>query len=136
MMQRQQLSRLVREAENMGNRNPVRATHVMVSQIYDSINRAVFGGVLKRPRLIINSYPDMWGECQGSRRRCGHGEHFVKCIRINRDWPNMKKLINVIAHEMVHQWEWERQGTMGHGAAFWGWQERLGNRGLKLYVAM
>ena len=72
----------------------------------------------------------------GARRRCGHGEPYTKCIRINRDWPNLKKLINVMAHEMVHQWEWEKMGTMAHGAAFWSWQERLGNRGLKLYLAM
>lgn len=135
-MQRQQLSRLVRQAESMGYRNPVRVNHQMVAQIYDSINRAVFGGALRRPRLIINNYKDMWGECHGARRRCGHGEPYTKCIRINRDWPNLKKLINVMAHEMVHQWEWEKMGTMAHGAAFWSWQERLGNRGLKLYVAM
>jgi len=135
-MQRQQLSRLVRQAESMGTRNPVRVSHGMAVTIYESINRAVFGGALQRPRLIINTYHDMWGECHGSRRRCGHGEHFVKCIRINRDWPNMKKLINVIAHEMVHQWEWERLGTMGHGTVFWSWQERLSNRGLRLRVTM
>jgi len=136
IMQRQQLSRLVKQADSLGYRTPVRASHQMVIQIYDSINRAVFGSSLTRPRLIINDYPDMWGECRGARRGHRHGEHYVKCIRINRNWPNMKKLINVVAHEMVHQWEWERLGSMDHGANFWSWQERLNNRGLKLYVTM
>ena len=135
-MQRQQLSRLVRQAESLGYRNPVRADHRMVSQIYESINRAVFGSALKRPKLIIGTYPDMWGECQGHHRGHRHGETYTKCIRINRDWPNMKKLINVIAHEMVHQWEWERLGVMTHGINFWAWQERLNNRGLRLYAVM
>ena len=135
-MQKLQLSRLVRQAESMGNRQPIRANRRMVAQIYDSINRAVFGGALKRPRLVLGRYNDMWGECDGARRGHRHGEPYTKCIRINRDWPNMKKLINVIAHEMVHQWEWERLGTMTHGQNFWAWQERLENRGLKLYVVM
>lgn len=135
-MQRLQLNRLVRQAERMGHRNPMQATHEMVAQIYDSINRAVFGGVLKRPPLVIHAYPDMWGECHGCRRGHRFGPHYTKCIRINRDWPNMKKLINVIAHEMIHQWEWENLGHMTHGASFWSWQERLNNRGLKLYVVM
>lgn len=135
-MQKLQLSKLVRQAENLGYRNPIRANHRMVAQIYDSINRAVFGSVLQRPRFIIHPYTDMWGECHGARRRRGHGDPYVRAIRVNRDWPNMKKLIAVIAHEMIHQWEWEKYGTMSHGATFWSWQDRLANRGLKLYVVM
>lgn len=135
-MQRQQLSRLVRQAESMGYHSPVRANHDMAAQIYDSINRAVFAGVLERPRLVINNYKDMWGECEGAKRGSRHGPCYVKCIRINRDWPNMKKLINVLAHEMIHQWEWERLGTMTHGLSFYAWQDRLANRGLQLYTVM
>ena len=135
-MQRQQLSRLVRQAENMGYRNPVHANHAMVAQIYDSINRAVFGSALKRPQIILGTYADMWGECEGFHRDHRHGETYTKCIRVNRHWPNMKKLINVIAHEMVHQWEWERLGTMTHGNSFWAWQERMANRGVRLYAML
>jgi hypothetical protein len=135
-MKRQQLNRLVRQAKSMGYRNPVHANRNMVAQIYDSINRAVFGGVLKRPQIILGTYPDMWGECEGLHRAHRHGETYTKCIRVNRHWPNMKKLINVIAHEMVHQWEWERLGTMTHGNSFWAWQERMANRGVRLYAML
>lgn len=135
-MQKLQLSKIVRQADRSGHHNPFQTNRKMVAQIYDSINRAIFGGMLKRPQLIINAYTDMWGECQGARRKHCAGPHYTKCIRITRNWPNMKKLINVIAHEMIHQWEWERKGYMSHGANFWGWQDRLANRGLKLYSVM
>lgn len=135
-MQKMQLSKLMQHANRMGRRTPVKATHVMARQVYDSINRAVFGGALQRPRIIIHPYRDMWGECHGARRRRGYGNTFTKAIRINRYWPNMKKLIAVMAHEMIHQYEWERLGTMSHGTTFFAWEERMLNRGIRLYVVM
>jgi hypothetical protein len=98
----------------------------------------VFSSTLTRPRIIIRNYDKrgIWGECEGYRRGSRWGDHYTRAIRIERHWPNMKKLIAVMAHEMVHQYEWDWQGTMTHGTNFWAWQPRLTSKGIRLCVVM
>lgn len=137
-MARLQLNALIRHAEKLGSRTQIRANHGMVHDIYDCLNRAVFNGTLVRPHIIINNYGKLgfWGECEGKQRGSRWGEHYTKAIRIERNWPNMKKLITVMAHEMVHQWEWDKLGTMTHGNNFWAWQDRLLNKGIRLCLVL
>jgi hypothetical protein len=56
---------------------------------------------------------------------------------VQRDWPDFKKFVNVLAHEMVHQYEWEQQQTMSHGRkTFLCWRPILKEKGLMLAVSM
>jgi hypothetical protein len=136
-MQRLQLNRIMHHAHRMGNQTPTKLNHQMAATIYESINRAVFGGVLRRPKIIIRNYKDFWGETEGSSRGTQGGTQYVVAMRLHREWPNMKKLITVIAHEMVHQYEWERQQQpMSHGSTFWDWQHKLMSKGIRLCVVM
>lgn len=132
MSRRVQLHKLVQQAERLGRRHPVRPRHSQIENIYDSINRAVFAGALERPRIRLSSSGEFWGEievgCQGHR----HGPRHTLCMRFAREFPSMKTLINTVAHEMVHQWEWERNSNLTHGQAFYAWNDRLANRGLRL----
>lgn len=131
-----QLHKLVQQAERLGQRNPLRARKSQLESIYDSINRAVFNGVLERPRFILRSQDsnkwDCWGEIEIGYRGHRHGPRRTFAIRFARKFPNMKFMINTVAHEMVHQWEWERNGRCDHGQNFYAWNERLSNRGLRL----
>lgn len=132
MAQRVQLHKLVQQAERLGSRTPIRPRHAQLQSIYDSINRAVFAGALSRPRIKLSSNPDFWGEIEVGYRTNRWGDRRTFCMRFARQFPSMKYMINTVAHEMVHQWEWERNSNITHGQAFYAWNDRLANRGLRL----
>lgn len=134
-----QLKALVKHANNLGHYAPVHVTKGMVEGIYDALNRSVFSGALTRPKIVVRDYSkkQFWGECEGWQRGSRWGEHYTKVIRIERNFPNLKKLIQVVAHEMVHQWEWEYHGVMTHGEkTFLCWKEDLKYYGIRLDIIL
>ena len=134
-MSKIQLHRLVETAAQQGRNCPLIVTKDMVEDIYDSVNRAVFNGILERPKLVVRNYAtrEIWGECEGWQRGSRWGAHYTVVIRIQKHFPNLKKLIAVVAHEMVHQWEWDKCGVMTHGrATFFAWEDRLRSKGIRL----
>jgi hypothetical protein len=102
-------------------------------QVYNAINRTVFNGQLTRPKIVIRDYnKNFWGECEGmyvdNRPVC-------KVIRMHRWIPNSKIFIRVMAHEMVHQWEFEKgpYNRMTHGKrTFWSWKPECARWGINL----
>jgi predicted SprT family Zn-dependent metalloprotease len=95
----------------------------------------VFNGVLEFPEKIIiqdRKKWDFWGECEGWQRGHRYGPHYTKAIRLQKTYLDPKRFIDVMAHEMVHQYEWERQGVMTHGKTFWAWKEKLAEKGIPL----
>jgi hypothetical protein len=138
-MAKLQLHRLVETASKQGRNAPIVVTKEMVEDIYDAINRAVFNGVLERPKIVVRDYTKrgMWGECEGWQRGSRWGPHYTVVIRIEKHFPNLKKLIAAVAHEMVHQWEWDKCGVMTHGTStFFLWEERLRYKGIRLSVTL
>ena len=134
-----QLKALVNHANELGNYAPIHVTKDMVEGIYDALNRSVFSGALTRPKIVVRDYSKkgMWGECEGWQRGSRWGEHYTKVIRIERNFPNLKKLIQVVAHEMVHQWEWEYHGVMTHGEkTFLIWKDDLKYYGIRLDIVL
>jgi hypothetical protein len=138
-MAKLQLYKLVETATKQGRKAPLRVTTEMVEDIYDAINRAVFSGVLQRPKIIVRDYKkrDIWGECEGWQKLHRWGPPYTKVIRIQRHFPNLKTLIAVIAHEMVHQWEWDFYNVMTHGnTTFFAWEEKLRSKGIRLSITL
>ncbi len=136
-MAKLQLNSLVKHANKLG-KNPVRVTQEMAEEVYDAINRAVFRGTLPRPKITVGDYSKkgFWGECEGYQRGSRWGEHYTKTIRIEKHMP-LKTLVRVMAHEMVHQWEWENYGVMTHGEkTFFIWKEDLLAKGIRLSIVV
>ena len=138
-MAKLQLHRLVETASKEGRNAPLVVTKEMVEDIYDAINNAVFNGVLTRPKIVVRDYTKrcIWGECEGWFRGSRWGAPYTQVIRIERHFPNLKKLIAAVAHEMVHQWEWEYYSVMTHGSTtFFAWEERLRSKGIRLSITL
>ena len=136
---RMQLSMLLRHAVEMGQQNPYLACRKDAKVIWESLNRAIFYGQLSFPKSIsVRNYKtvDWWGECEGRHNGSRCGPNYTRIIRLQSHWPNKKKFITVLAHEMVHQWEWEKLGTMSHGKDFFSWQEKLNDKGIALSIKM
>lgn len=138
-MKKLQLSYFIREAERQGRKTPIVVTKEQVETIYTSINNAVFGGVLQMPKIIVRDYKkrQIWGECEGWQKGHRWGPPYTKVIRIQKHFPNLKTLIRVIAHEMVHQHEWEFHNIMTHGnTTFFAWSEKLQSKGIRLSITI
>ena len=102
-------------------------------QVYNAINRTVFKGTLTRPKILIKNYKkNWWGECEGT---VVDGKNVCRFIRMQKFMPNSKTFIRVMAHEMVHQWEWEKgpYGVMTHGKrTFYSWKPECARWGINL----
>lgn len=102
-------------------------------QVYNLLNRTVFNGQLTRPKLVIRNYKkNFWGECEGTKVG---GKHVCKVIRLHRCLRSSKMFIRIMAHEMVHQWEYEKgpYNKMTHGKrTFYSWKPECARWGITL----
>ena len=133
------LSVLVRKAEQFDKTNQFVANHEHARIIWEALNHAVFNGVLEFPEKIIiqdRKKWDFWGECEGWQRGHRYGPHYTKAIRLQKTYLDPKRFIDVMAHEMVHQYEWDiLNKSMTHRQSFFMWREQLDkfNIDLKTY---
>lgn len=136
-LKRLPLSVLLRRAESYDQKFEFEATKEHAELVWQALNHAVFGGVLTRPEksIIQNRVNwDFWGECEGLQRGHRYGPHYTKTIRLQKKYPNPKKFIDTMAHEMCHQYEWEILGVMTHGKTFFAWKQKLAEKGIPLKV--
>ena len=102
-------------------------------QVYNALNRTIFKGQLSRPKIVIRDYKEnFWGECEGMYV---DGKPVCRIIRMHRWLPNSKTFIRVMAHEMVHQWEFEKgpYHRMTHGKrTFYSWKPECARWGINL----
>jgi hypothetical protein len=115
-----------------------------IAYSYNLINRYIFDNKLYRPTIRTGRVNHSWGICHwfNGERKWG-----TFCdIWLADKWFCQQWFINVLAHEMVHQWQWdvyrfeylERSGrdinyhSSGHGPSFYQWREKFEHYGLNL----
>jgi hypothetical protein len=118
-----------------------RPTRSQVISLYNTINEHIFNNRLVRPQIEVASHcRKYWGVCYGyyelrkSRSYCE--------IRLMDKWYCIQWLITVLAHEMVHQYQWdvhsvkrEKNGynpIMSHGPSFRAFKRKLERYGIPL----
>lgn len=72
--------------------------------------------------IIIRPHRDVWGYCISERN---HSKYTPITIEINEEIDNREFFIEILAHEMVHQWQQQFLGRMTHGASFFEWAPKL-----------
>lgn len=81
---------------------------------------------------------DAWALCEGDLYT-GQDRfiHDPVCHRIilAEQFPSRKFFVEVLAHEMVHQYQCEHLNRMDHGQTFWAWENRLNRYNLRLFKA-
>ena len=102
-------------------------------EIYNLINRYVFDNGLDPAKLNIKRTRGYWGMCEGDVNATNN--LYTKEIILTNRFPNLFHFVAVVAHEMVHQFQWdvlsnERQSQgldpiMSHGPSFFAWREPL-----------
>ena len=115
-----------------------------VLHAYKIINKYVFDNQLSRPKIVVAPIKKYWGYClwyNDYQDTEAHSE-----IHLTDSWYCHQMFMNVLAHEMVHQYQWDvyrwdyleqhgrkfNEKTAGHGASFRVWQPKFNEYGLTL----
>ena len=87
---------------------------------WNLLNNALFDGKLLPPRkIVVKDFRDEYGWCLPMATK-GHVQ-----LGINSEFDDRKTFITILAHEMIHQWQWTVIGEMTHGKTFWQWKDPL-----------
>jgi hypothetical protein len=101
-----------------------------LKEAFSLLNKHVFNNELKMPKFIIRRTRGYWGMCEGMEL----GKEDVNIV-VSTYMPSIRFMVMVLAHEMVHQWEWVNNGTMTHGPGFFSWRDQLSEYGVPLKIA-
>jgi len=118
-------------------RKQFRPTDAEVDYAYDIINKYVFDGVLKKPVIKLKTIHKAWGMCHWMFTEQQRGTHCK--IDLMDKWFCPQWFMNTLAHEMVHQYQWDVyrwqhlethgrpmfEGSNAHGPSFFMFRERF-----------
>ena len=121
-----------------------RPSHWQVSHVYTLVNDAVFSNVLRKPELIIKPRcRTYWGMCMGAASRERTGSYCK--IHLMDKWISIQWMVATVAHEMVHQYQWDIEGPeresegkesiMSHGPSFFKFRDLLLEHDIPLKTA-
>jgi hypothetical protein len=112
-------------------------TPLQAVRAHTIINECIFGKKLTRPKIIIQHLEDAWGICHGDLDD-GKYPPFDPCcnyIALNNSFYNWRYFVEVLAHEMVHQYQIEYHNKLDHGKTFWAWKEKFERYNLHLQIS-
>lgn len=103
-------------------------TERMARYWWNVVNVAIFNKKLYPPQdILIKRFKD-WGYCHALTRDDVQ-------IALNEEITTRSLFLATLIHEMVHQWENQTYGQMGHGKRFFTWKSRVEkNIGLDIHV--
>ena len=76
----------------------------------------------------------------GWRRKCWaycvcevdeEGDKYIK-LAMNKKYPTKLFFVEVLAHELIHHYQFLNDEPLGHGSSFSDWTDKFNNRGLNL----
>jgi hypothetical protein len=116
-----------------------------VNYTYDLINKYIFDGALTKPEIIIKRPRGYWGMCEGLFDDDDE-LFFTNAIFLSDNFPYKAMMISALAHEMVHQWQWDilsnqryqkgKLPIMSHGPSFLKWRKPLSEYFIPLRATM
>lgn len=54
-------------------------------------------------------------------------------ITMHTTFENKKLFVEILAHEMIHYFQYSYDEPLGHGPTFWAWRDNLNLKGLELH---
>jgi len=57
----------------------------------------------------------------------------MSVLNMNKRYKSKKFFVEVLAHEMVHHYQFMNDEPMGHGPSFEKWSDKFSKKGLKLF---
>lgn len=100
-----------------------------IKREYTLLNKKVFGGILPKSSEIefqIGNMPSALGICKYLISR----DSLV--IKVRPEFRDRKLFVAIVAHEMVHLYEYITYKQMTHGPRFYEWRDVLAEHGIDL----
>ena len=119
-----------------------RPTKREVKKLYNIINEEIFNNELPPAHLEVKSHcRGYWGLCMSTGFNPKKKSSQCK-IRLSDRWYCKQWLIDTLAHEMVHQYQWDiyskeravegKEPIMSHGPSFYKFRKQLAEYGIML----
>ncbi len=102
--------------DNRSNHS-VQVTERMARYWWRVCNVAIFNNKLYPPNTIQIEKLKDWGYCKANEEGV--------TIALDEDIATRELFLSTLIHEMVHQWEQETYGRMGHGKRYQSWVKRV-----------
>lgn len=124
-----------------------RPTEADLLYAYKILNKYIFSNQLRRPLLELGQTQKCWGYCSWEKDRQYTGSYCK--IKLSNKWFCQQWFLNTLAHEMVHQYQWDiyrwehldafgkpfHTNSGGHGPSFFVWRDIFGDFDLTLKTA-
>ena len=117
----------------------VTVTKPLATKLHKNLNKHLFNNRLRTPRFRLITDPKIWGCCNTVYANEEKTKFFVSHIELQKRFPTGRLLVDVLAHEMVHQFEDEiianQLGCImpdAHGPSFFEWSPKFAKIGLAL----
>lgn len=121
-----------------------RPTMADVDRAYNILNKHLFDDHLVKPNINVKRLTRAWGRCEWKNREQPSGSWCE--ISMHDKWYCTQWFISVLAHEMVHQWQWDcyrwahieyygkdiNYRSSGHGPSFFMWRDKFSEYGVPL----
>lgn len=123
--------RLKKHLKNKGENGDFDLTQSFCLYWWHRLNASVFDGMLTPPvRFELRCFRDFTlGWCKPWRP---NAKQRRVIMGLNTDIGERKDFLMILAHEMVHQWEWEIKASwepnVAHGKRFFTWRKKLEKR--------
>jgi len=125
-------------------RKSFRPSYQDINYAYNIINKYVFDSQLIKPVIVQGTIKKAWGLCHWNHEIQETGSYCN--IRLMDKWFCPQWFMNTLAHEMIHQYQWDiyrwehinlygkdmYQNSGGHGPSFFAWKDRFDYYGLTL----
>jgi len=119
-----------------------RPSYADINYIYNKLNLYLFDNRLRVPDIEQGVRRKTWGFCQWEDQCSPYTGSYCQ-IKLMNKWFCEHWFVNTLAHEMVHQYQWDihrfeyHNGKMdkkggAHGPDFFMWRERFAHYGLHL----
>jgi hypothetical protein len=117
-----------------------RPSYAEVNYIYNKLNFYLFDNRLRKPVITQGSRRKTWGFCEWEHQLQDTGSYTT--ISIMDKWFTPCWFVQTLAHEMVHQYQWDidrfesgreyKHESGCHGPSFFDHRERFDYYGLRL----
>ena len=111
---------------------------------YNILNRHIFNSKLRLPDYRLGTIRKAWGICEWHNNEQKNGSFCS--IRLSDKWFCSQWFLNTLAHEMVHQYQWDiyrwehldyygkpmYELSGAHGPSFFEWRDQFDYYGLTL----
>ncbi len=77
----------------------------------------------------------MWAESSSVELWSNHNPKrriYYVDLTMKDSYPNEKIFVEILCHEMIHAYQYEKHDEMTHGQTFWEWKDKLAEHDITL----